>query len=893
MSLKPSRHHTVWHARSLGITLLTGLAALLTACGGGGGGGGGTPGPVDGARFTAAYVPLASGDRRLYANVSDGQPQPNSSEVVGDTVVSSGTTAHRVRDEAGEISLLARTATGILLLPSPSGGDLFDGFGPVEVLRFGLAAGESVQLLDRSISTDVDGDGRADTLRLRLQSTLRGFETVQVPAGRFEAAARVRTDAITDVSFATGQRLGVQIESDEWYAQGVGLVRSSVRTRTEGQEDSLETTELLAYGVGGQRSDTVAPRIVEAGTADGARTGAQPQLSLRFSKPLDTWGLTGQDGATTGLHLVNAQGTLVPLTAMPLVDADGQGARLVLPGPLAEGEYRLRLGSAALDWAGNAVQGGEIRFTVDTTAPRLASSTPAAGDASAAVQGALSLVFDEPVRPAPGSELFIEVSRLFSLDPPQRLPAAVAGTSVSATLGTALRHNSNYELRLVGTLADEAGNSLPGFSLALTFRTDPGPLARPQPLAEGLRAWSVRRGDIDGDGREDLVFVANTVSPAAPRSVLAMRPGQSAGGFGAVRTLTTLNEGFGCEGREAALGDFDGNGRLDVAITCGSFVQVMLQNLDGSFRMERPGINGGQGLGALDLDADGRVDLLLLGTGPGQDVGTQQGWQAMRRETDGRWTALPMPAMGGDFAFPFGAALADVDGDGRTDIVWARRFFEEQRLELAWALRQPVGFGPVNSRVVTSNSGFGYALTAGDVNGDGRVDVLLTMQGSESATLWQLSGEAGGFGNPQSTPLTGGPSIFGLALADLDGDGRSDVLLQRDPQGTVEVLLQSQAGSWDAERSFELSATGVDSGLSMMVLDVNGDGLRDLLVRGDVLLGRPWQGAWPASATAGPRTRLQAAPAAGHGLGSIKDRFGRPSAWHALPPPGARSAAQR
>ena len=160
--------------------------------------------------------------------------------------------------------------------------------GTVELLRFGLRAGEGVRLVDRNVSADVDGDGRVDNVNLQIDFLVVGFESVTVPAGTFAHAARVRTTAVVVMTPGAGGAVTVTTMADEWYASGVGAVRSSATTRITGQADSVSTDELVAYGVDGRRSDTVAPRISSLTPSDGGVVAALAgPITIRFSEAVD------------------------------------------------------------------------------------------------------------------------------------------------------------------------------------------------------------------------------------------------------------------------------------------------------------------------------------------------------------------------------------------------------------------------------------------------------------------------------------------------------------------------------------------------------------------------------------------------------------------------------
>lgn len=839
--------------RRLALVCALAVVGTLPGCGGGGGGSdGGTEAPAAGPLFTADFVPLATGDRRSWRLSSGALPGSTTHERVGASAPRGGFDAFEVRDETGTVLYMARNNSGLFVVSGPGSDALIQAAGAVETLRFGLGAGQSAVTYDRSLSFDLDGDLRADSLQLRVSFTVVGFETVTTPAGSFPQAAHVRSELRTVFTLAGGGGGSAVVTADEWYVRGIGRVRASTSTQSGNVPPETELEEITAWGVGGQRSENEAPRLLAATPAEGSILSTpDPLLTLDFSEELDPLALDGD----AGLRLLGPDGGPLATTRSWLGNRTSIGLRP--QAPLPDGRYTLRLGSALADLANNPLGARDVSFTIDTARPRLASSQPALNSQEAPLSGTLSLTFNEDIVAASGTALFIEVRDIGSQSYTQRFVASISGNTLSAPLTTPLPRNRPLQMQAVGDLSDRAGNALSNVAAAVSFRTDPGPLARPQALAADSVVFATRLGDLDGDGRQDIVFTGAARADSIP--YLGLRPGLAGGGFGAPRRLATLGTAQTCEAREMTLGDFDGDGRLDVALACYSFLRVYLQTAPGSFVFERPGWNGGTAYGAGDFNGDGRADLVLVGTPPGMDVGSRQAWHVITRSAGGGWTALATLPLGADFAFPFGASFADIDNDGRPDLVWVRRYLDG-RNELAWAPRLGHGLGPTQAREIFTASGFMADLAVGDVDRDGVADVFITGERNDRGALAVLRGlGAGQFSSVQWLDSARAP--IGVRIADIDGDGRPDVVVShRDPQ--VSVYLQVAGGALDPERLFESTATDSlgFSGGSLHVVDVDGDGLQDLLAQGNVLLRRPFTQAWPAGGSGLAREQSLAAP---------------------------------
>ncbi len=835
------------------------LLAALVGCGGGGGTNGGSEGagsppPRSGAQqFTADYVPLSSGDRRTWL-VSTGSASPvQSHERVGVSAQRAGLQAFEVSDETGAVEYFARTNDGLFAVAGPGSDDLTGAAGLVELMRFGLAAGQSAVLFDRTLSFDVDGDRRVDSVVLRVTFSVVGFEAISTPAASWPQAARVRTELRSTIALASGGSGTVVSTADEWYVQGIGLVRASTTTQAGSDRPETQSQDIVAWGVGNLRSESVAPRLLTAAPVDGSISQVQPQLvRLEFSEALDPIGLR----AETGIRLLRPDGSVVA-TTLSLLNG-GTAVELLPSETLGEGRYAVRLGSGLVDLANNALGARDLSFAIDMSNPRLQSSQPQQDDQEVALTGTLSLTFNEDLVAVAGQDLYIDVGSLAGPPFSLRLPATLVGRTLSAPLTTPLPFNRLLQMAPRGNVADRAGNPLPIVDIGVRFRTITGPLASPQPLVEGTEVLATRLGDIDGDGRADLVFAGFNKADFVP--YLGMRPGLAGGGFGAVRQLVALGNPLSCEAREFVLGDFDGDGRVDVALACSSFLRVYMQTAPGSFVMERPGWNGSSGFGVGDFNGDGRVDLILQGVPAGTDVGAMRAWYAIARQASGGWALVATPGQIGTFASSFASTFADIDNDGRPEPVWLHET-SDGRKELAWAPRLALGFGTTQTREAFSSRSTTTSLTVGDFDGDGVADVFYAAWLNDVPVVVVQRGLGGGrFASPLTLRTDYDP--YGMKLGDIDGDGRLDLIVNHRNR-TVGVYLQTTAGIFAPERLFETAAVELFSGDSLLVVDVNNDGRNDLVGLGDVLLRRPYAQAWPAGSTEPGRARaLGSAPAA-------------------------------
>jgi hypothetical protein len=166
------------------------------------------------------------------------------------------------------------------------------------------------------------------------------------------------------------------------------------------------------------------------------------------------------------------------------------------------------------------------------------------------------------------------------------------------------------------------------------------------------------------------------------------------------------------------------------------------------------------------------------------------------------------------------ATVADVNGDGTADAV-----FGDDAGHVDVLLGD--GTGQFAAQPVVSIPRQGYELVrVADLNGDGRQDLVVTLPTSTPPLTWLLPGNGDGtFGQPVSiiTPF----SPTSLIVADLDGDGDIDIAMAG-YSSVVHVLVNAGAGTFPVSREF--AATDQPNISFMDVADVDGDGRPDVVL---------------------------------------------------------------
>jgi hypothetical protein len=302
--------------------------------------------------------------------------------------------------------------------------------------------------------------------------------------------------------------------------------------------------------------------------------------------------------------------------------------------------------------------------------------------------------------------------------------------------------------------------------------------------------------------------------------------------------------GSGGSGTSAvAVQDLNGDGKPDIVLAnTSSTVGVLLNAGTGTFPATATTYASGATSGNAsavavgDVNADGKADIVVLNTND-STVGMLLG------SGTGTFQAATTYAVG-SYSYPTGLALADVNSDGRTDVLVANNTTSSVGVLLS---RSTGGLGPVAQ--LSTGSRNPQSLTAGDMNGDGKPDILIGTSAGEVVVL--LNSGTGTFTGTAAYP-SGGSSVQRVQLGDVNKDGQLDVVTANTFENSVSVLLGTGTGSLGTAASY---SAGNNSGLTSVALgDLNKDGQLDLVSANyginsaGVLLGRS-AGGFPATAT--------------------------------------------
>ncbi len=347
-------------------------------------------------------------------------------------------------------------------------------------------------------------------------------------------------------------------------------------------------------------------------------------------------------------------------------------------------------------------------------------------------------------------------------------------------------------------VANNASNTISVYrNTSTTGAITSGSFGSPVTFATGSGPGYLKTADLDADGKPEII-VANTTSG----TISVFKNTASSGSISSSSLATKVDFSAGTSAFDVAVSDFDGDGKPDLAVTnnvsTANTISVLRNTTSaGSISTSSFASAVTFATGSLpvkivvaDFDGDSKPDIAVTNS-------SSNSVSVFRNTASSGAITTSSFASKVDFTTgtnPRGIFAADMDNDGKFDIIVTNSASNTISVFRNTTTSSAINTSSFGTQVNFTTGTTPYDVAMGDIDGNGKPDIIVTNFGATTISVFRNIGSTGSITTSTFTSksdfTTGGTgSPYGIAISDLDGDGKVDIAVANtNSGGSVSVL---------------------------------------------------------------------------------------------------------
>jgi hypothetical protein len=279
--------------------------------------------------------------------------------------------------------------------------------------------------------------------------------------------------------------------------------------------------------------------------------------------------------------------------------------------------------------------------------------------------------------------------------------------------------------------------------------------------------------------------------------------------------------------KAAVVTDFDGDGKSDIVVAQDGITYVAIfHNTSSTGKLSfdaKQDVSVGNypsNIAVGDIDGDGYPDLITASTGA-QILSVFRNTSTLGTISFASRVDISVVCAG--------MAIGDIDGDGKPDIVVSNPQAGKVSILRNTTVGSVISFAPPVDFIVPTNGSTPFSVTLGDIDGDGKVDVITPNFDANSVSVLRNTSTSGSISFAARADFATGSRANAAAVADIDGDGKLDIVVANALSNSISIFHNTSfIGAVSFAGKSDINVGTYPSNVT--VVDLDGDGRPDLAV---------------------------------------------------------------